>query len=198
MAIITGTSSELSVYLAPDETVTEGWLVLVVDETTYSGLNGITISGTDGPSSISESDSWSDPVTSGRIPVAVDTHFVGPETYPGCENPATNYQVSAVISQMQQIYPDVTSVRYILVYAFDSVTNTPQTFSIEVDSTRVNMLVLAQGVEGDSLVLNENSPFSGSTLVIPEVAPIFLGVAAFGAFGVFLLTTRKSMLHDPL
>ena len=194
MAIITEATSELTATVtANGKTVADVWLVLIVDQATYAGLNSITLSGTDGPTSIDTSDPWSAALTSGRLPEENDPHVV-PIPYPGCTVPQTNYQVAAVISQMSQVHEDVISVRYILVYGFDWVDKqNNRVFTVTVESsTRVNMLVLGQGIEGETDVLNENTPFSGSTLMVPEVGTLLLGLGALAGFALFITLRRKS------
>jgi hypothetical protein len=190
MAIITGSPANLETNSTNGKTINEVWLIFIVDGDTYTSLNTITITGTEGPNTLDKND-FSDPVSSGRIPQASDTNYKLPQTYPGCKTPQTNYQVSAILSQMAQVHTKPTSVRYVLVFAFSSVDGTPKPFTVTVDSTHINVLILAQGKDGETTVLNENSPFSGSSLVIPEPATVLAALASFAAFAIYAGKRRK-------
>lgn len=191
MAIITGSPASLEAYATTGKTIEEVWFIIIIDNDTYNNLNTITIAGTDGPNTLSQTDFTGGPVSSGKIPLASDTNSVPPGAYPGCETPEAQYEVQAILDQMGQVHPKPTSVRYVLVYGFDSVDDTPSSFIVIVDSTHVNVLILAQGKEGETLVLNQNSPFSGSTLIIPELATILTALASFAAFGLYTGKRRK-------
>lgn len=112
-------------------------------------------------------------------------------TYPGCTQ-QTQFSVGAILSQMSQVYP-TTSVRYVLVYAFSSIDTSPKTFTVTVSSPHINLLILAQGRSGSLLTdpLNSNTPFSGSTLVVPELGPILLALASFSALALYAVKRRK-------
>jgi len=191
MAIITGNPAILEAYATTGKTIEEVWFIIIVDEDTYADLSGITIALTDFPTTLSKSDFSTTPVSSGKIPLASDPNYVGPTSYPGCQTPQAQYQVQAILDQMGQVHPKPTSVHYVLVYGFDSVDDTPSPFIVTVDSTHVNVLILAQGKKGETTLLNQNSPFSGSTLIIPELTTILTALASFAAFALYTGKRRK-------
>lgn len=193
MAIITGNPAILEAYATTGKTVEEVWFIIILDEDTYSDLSGITIDLTDFQTTLSKND-FSDPVSSGKIPKADGTDpNKGPDFYPGCTTPQTQYQVQAIRDQMGQVYAKPGSVRYVLVYGFDEVDDVPShgMFTVTVNAPHINVLILAQGINGEDTLLNQNSPFSGSTLIVPELATILTALASFAAFALYTGKRRK-------
>jgi hypothetical protein len=196
MAIITESPADLHINVTTEEkTAHDVWLLFVIDEATYEGLVNITIDGTDGPDVLENEDFTGVPPEDhpSKIPLTDDKNYVdNDKEYPGCTD-QTRYNVNAILSQMSQVYP-TTSIRYVLVYGFDTVNSAGCDFTVTVNSkTHINVLVLAQGringEPGDSL--NSNSPFSGSTLIVPELGTILIASASFGALAFYALRRRK-------
>jgi len=193
MAIITGNPALLEAYATTGKTIEKVWFIIIIDEATYADLSQITISLTDFPTTLSKSD-FSDPVSSGKIPKADGTDpYKGPNSYPGCTTPQTQYQVEAIRDQMGQVHTKPNSVRYVLVYGFDQVDDVPSNgaFTVTIDAPYINVLVLAQGINGEETLLNQNSPFSGSTLIIPELSTVLTALASFAALALYIRKYRK-------
>jgi len=194
LAIITDTTPaflKINVTSGAHSPMYDVWLLFVVDSDTWDNLNSISITGTDGPTTIVKGD-FSGALSSSslKIPGTADTNCLPPSGYPGCI-PQIQYELGAILSQMSQVYA-TTTVYYVLVYAFDMITYpTEEFFSVTVDSTHVNVLILAQGTEVDGNPLTNNSPFSGSTLVILELGPVLLALASFSAFALYAVKRRK-------
>jgi hypothetical protein len=193
MAIITSSPASLQLFVtSAQQPRSDIWLLFLIDEATYNGLTTITLSGTEGPATIAKGQFTTVTVNSGKLPLESDGNYTGGvHTYPGCTK-QTRWSVSAILSQMSQLFA-TTSVRYLLVYAFDSINTTPKPFTVTVNSPHINVLVLAQGRDGGKAgdPLNSNSPFSGSTLITPELGPIVLSLASFGAFAVYAIKRKK-------
>lgn len=195
MAIITSdepATLEIHVTNAQKSPVNEVWLLFVIDEDTYNGLTNIIIDDTDGPTTVLKADFTGGPVSSGQRPLEDDTNDLPNGEYPGCTS-QTQWSVPAIRDQMSQVHPKPSSVRYVLVYGFASIDTSPKAFTVTVVSSHVNVLVLAQGrVEGEADdPLNSNSPFSGSTLIIPELGTVLLALASFSAFALYSFKRRK-------
>jgi hypothetical protein len=191
MAIITSSPADLEISVTSGQQPrTNIWLLFVIDIDTYNGLGTITIGGTDGPTTLSKSDFTGVP-SNNKIPKTNDDNYVGNgHIYPGCTQ-QTQYNVNAIKTQMSQVYP-TTSIRYVLVYGFSSINTSPKSFTVEVDSSHVNLLILAQGRAGSLPTdpLDSNSPFSGSSLVVPELVPILLSLASFSALALYAVKRR--------
>lgn len=126
MAIITSSPADLEISITSGQQPRINiWLLFVIDIDTYNGLGTITISGTDGPTTLSKSDFTGVP-SNNKIPLTNDGNYVGivGHTYPGCTQ-QTQYNVDAIKSQMSQVYP-TTSIRYVLVYGFSSINTSPK------------------------------------------------------------------------
>lgn len=193
MAIITGNPAILEAYATTGKTIEEVWFIVIVDEDTYADLSSIEIALTDFPTTLIKSE-FSGPVSSGKIPEADGTDpNKGPDPYPGCTTPQTQYQVQAIRDQMGQVYAKPDSVRYVLVYGFEEVDDVPShgMFTVTVNAPHINVLILAQGINGEDTLLNQNSPFSGSTLIIPELATILTALASFAALALYAGKRRK-------
>ena len=193
MAIMTEspTQLEISVTNEPHSPTYNVSLIFLIDEDTYDALNTITITNTDWPTTLTKASFTGGPVSSGKLPEASDTNWVGPYSWPGCSAPNNQYEVSAILSQMSQVYP-TTAVRYMIVYAFDSITTSPKLFDVEADSTHINVLILAQGrLTNPEGLLTERSPYTGSTLVVFELGPLVLALASFSALALYALKRRK-------
>ncbi|MGD0494770.1 MAG: hypothetical protein ABSB28_01865 [Candidatus Bathyarchaeia archaeon] len=204
MARITTSSASLEIFVtSSNKNKTNVWLFIALDDATYNGLTSITLSGTQGPATLTKSSFTSIALSGGgKVPLTNDGNYTGDgHTYPGCADNA-RWTVSAIISQMQQVYSAANSIHYGLVYGFDKITTVPQAFTVTVNAPHINVLVLAQGLsEGATtastittltvIPLDSNSPFSGSTLVVPEVGTILAAIASLGAFGLYISKRRK-------
>jgi hypothetical protein len=192
-AIITGNPASLDFFVtSPQKPASNIWLLLIIDDDTYNNLAQVTLTGTDGPGVVTKADFAGTPADS-KIPAASDTHYVG-ATYPGCTT-QTQYQVNAILDQMS--LSAGTSLHYVLIFAFDNANITPQQFNINVQTTapnHVKMLILAQGsIDQDECdPLNSNSPFSGSTFVVPELGTILLVTASFAGLALYGYKRKKN------
>jgi len=72
------------------------------------------------------------------------------------------------------------------------ITKTPQTFNVTLPSTHPRMLVYAIGKSKCSPCLfNMRVPPTRAGFVVPDLAPILLTSASFGAFGIYAIKRRK-------
>jgi len=71
------------------------------------------------------------------------------------------------------------------------ITKTPQTFNITLPSTNPRMLVYAIGKSKCSCLFNMRVPPTRAGFVVPDLAPILLTSASFGAFGIYAIKRRK-------
>jgi len=79
----------------------------------------------------------------------------------------------------------------------DEIWGTPMPLSVTVDSPGcddLKALILAVGQyypDGDLGPFNRSTPYSGSTLVVPEIGTLLLAAASFSAFALYALKRRK-------
>ena len=195
-AIITDSPAflQINVTTAAHSPINDVRLLFVIDHDTYVNLNSINTTGTDWDTTLYPTDFTGGPLSSDgstKIPETNDTNWEGPHPYPGCIH-QTQYELGAILSQMSQVYA-TTMVHYVLVYAFDSISTSEKYFTVNVDSTHINVLILAQGRHGGEAEdpLTNNSPFSGSTLLVPQLAPVLLALASFSAFALYAVKRRN-------
>jgi hypothetical protein len=193
-AIITGNPATLEAFVttAAHSPIYDVWLLVVIDHDTYMNMNSITISDTDYPVTLVPGD-FSAAVTGSpdKIPLTNDGNYSGPTAFPGCQQ-NIQYAYGAVISQMSQVHT-TTTIHYVLVYAFNSITNAPsRVFTVATDSTHINVLILGLGTEEDGTILANNTPFSGSTLHTPQIASILLAIASFSALAIYAVKRKRN------
>jgi len=157
--------------------ITNVWLILSINKDTYDHLVSII---TDITTSFAKSD-FAEAVEAKIPPEAASP------PYPGSKD---QYEVSAIKDAL-----GTTDKIYYAYKAFDisTITTTPQTFTLTVNApgvTKMRVLVLAIGYDesldtkGDG-VFNQKTPYSGSTLVIPEIATLALIASTFSALGIY-------------
>jgi len=181
--IVTTSPADIQIFSTSHTPITNVWLILAVNEDTYDHLTSIAAHTT----TFAKSDF-----------MEVTEDFIPPEdasgSYPGCEH-GDQYQVNAIRDKLG--IPATESVYYAYkAFSIDTVTTSIQTFTFAVNApgvTYLKVLVLANGYYApldnptSDGKLNEKTPWSGSTFVVPEplTLAITLGcVAALGVYGV--------------
>ncbi|HKZ95132.1 MAG TPA: hypothetical protein VJ249_11230 [Candidatus Bathyarchaeia archaeon] len=198
-ARITYTPADLMIYVttarhSPTKNV---WLVIVLNTPTFNALDYITAIGVD--TSVTFDKDRFVLAAEPRIPPEAPD---GPydSTYPGCTYD-DQYAIGGVKDQLGAAGQDV---YYAYKFFKDSVTLTPYEFRLTlnfasaIDVSQIKALVLANGRSipdnnGNyyGLPFDIKTPYSGSTLVVPELAPLFLALSFFTAFGLYAIKRKK-------
>jgi hypothetical protein len=181
--VTTSNPTEMMIYVtAYEQRISSAWVLLVLNTETYNGLDHIDVAGVNYiPDDFRVA-------TENKLPLeAADSEFPG---YPGCENYLT-YSVGAVADKVGG-----GDVYYAVKKVFDyEISTTPVYFTITHygTSTNLRILVLALGRETEtgSGKFNNHSSFSGSTLIVPELATILLATASLSVFGLYKLKRKK-------
>jgi len=179
--LVTETPANLLIYSTGHSPIENVWLLIVMDEATYNGLDDITTLGVTVPKSDFEL------VTTSWLPP-----FKPDPPYPGSY---VRYQVSAIKDKIGT----TGNVYFAVVHILDEITTTPTSFTLTVNletPTSVRVLLIALGrynrVPTDcTLPFNEGSPYSNSTLVVPELETILLLTAPLCALGVYTIKRRR-------
>jgi len=157
---------------------TDPHILLVMTQASWAGLTGnvvVSWTGGGGPLSFSSANF-----------IAVKTGFVLPSgTTHGGRYTVASLQDRLGVSHSDYVY-----------YAHGSflsgpITQTPQTFTITVSSTNLRMLVYAIGKNPGGSLFNNKVPPTIPGFVVPEVAPVLLALASFGALALYALKRRK-------
>jgi len=187
--IVTSSPAQLIIFSESQTPIEKVWLILTINEDTFNHLTSITAHSTP----FAKSD-FNEP-TQDKIPPEAAS---GP--YPGCQQ-GDRYEVSAIKDKLGTSGKVYYSYK---AFSISTVTTTIQTFTLTVNApgvTNMKVLVLANGYyakldEAGDNKLNEKTPYSGSTLVIPEPATLFIILASFAAFGLFEIKgARTSILR---
>lgn len=191
--IVTTSPAEIQIYSQSHTPVENVWLILAINEDTFTYLNTMTADTT-----TFDKNDFAEP-TEAKIPPEAGS---GP--YPGCETGA-QYEVNAIKDKLGT--PQTGKIYYAYKsFSINPITTSIQTFILTVDApgvTQLRVLVLANGYyeqlssSGDHK-LNEKTPWSNSTLVIPEgYGTLLLTIASFAAFGLFATKRKKKLrLHN--
>ena len=201
--IVTGSPADMMIYTTAQTKASYNvHLLLVLNEETYTGLDRIEI--TNGVNVIYYQSDFDDGITnpSEKIPQAdPDTEYLG---YPGCQEDE-RYGVGAVKDKLGT----TGDIYYCIKPVFDYIDTNPTYFTITVygTSTDLKVLVLAFGRTPTTQDLqdplydpfydafddpfNEHSSWSGSTLIVPELATILLATASLSVFGLYTLKRKK-------
>jgi len=167
---ITTSPANLMIYHTGEANITDVRLLIVIDKSTYDGLEEIT---TNTSLSISQNDFQE---------VKVKKLDFG-----NCE-----YEVSAIKSKLGVGNKD--AIYYCFTPFLSKITKTPTYFTLTVtltvNSNSVRVLVLALGKDCSD-VFNACSSFSKSTFVIPEPATIFMAVASIAALGAYAYKRKR-------
>lgn len=190
-AILTESPADLQINVTSPahSPITDVWLLFVADEDTKTHITSITTNIT----------SWTVDATH----FALVTDAVPPQgpgggvggTYPGCEA-YDQYQPGGLRGQLG--LGDQDNIYYTYAYLIDQITTTPTMFTLTVEApgaSEMKVLVLALGYNAQlpnaSGKLNERSPYSGSTLVVPQLSTFLLVVASFSALGLYAIRRKK-------
>ena len=180
--LVTETPANLLIYSTGHSPIENVWLLMVMDETTYNGLDNITTTlGVTVPKLDFEL------VTTSWLPP-----FEPDPPYPGS---CVRYQVSAIKDKIGT----TGNVYFAVVHILDEITTTPTPFTLTVNletPTSVRVLLIALGrynkVPPDCLLpFNEGSPYSNSTLVVPELETILLITAPLCALGAYAIRRKR-------
>lgn len=180
--IVTTSPADIEIFSTSHTPITNVWLVLIVDQNTYDHLVDIMAHTTQ----FLKAD-FAMPAES-KIPPEEASG-----SYPGTED---QYNVATVKDKM------ATSGNVYYAYkafSISTITTVPQTFTLTVNAPgadSLKVLVLANGYyaqldnKGNGK-LNQSTPWSGSTFVVPEPATIALIASSFGALGIFAVKRKK-------
>jgi len=184
--LLTDTPANLLIYSTGHSPIENVWLLMVMDEATYNGLDNITTTlGVTVPKSDFEL------VTTLWLP----PFFPDPLTDPPYPGSCVRYRVSAIKDKIGT----TGNVYFAVVHILDEITTTPTPFTLTVNletPTSIRVLLIALGrynkVPTDCLLpFNEGSPYSNSTLVVPELETILLITAPLCALGVYTIKRRR-------
>ena len=198
-ARITYTPADLMIYVttAQHSPTKNVWLVIVLNQPTYDALDYITAAGVD--VSVTFDKARFMLATESRIPPEAADGPYDP-TYPGCVFD-DQYAIGAIKDQLGAVDQNV---YYAYKFFKDSVMVTPYEFQLTlnfasaIDVSQIKALVLASGRAipdaNDNyygLPFDIHTPYSGSTLVVPELTPILLALSPFVALGLYAIKRKK-------
>ena len=184
--LVTDTPADLLIYSTGHSPIENVWLLMVIDEATYTGLENITTSiGVTVPKSDFKL------VTTKWLPPFLPDLSTDPP-YPGS---CVRYEVSAIKDKIGT----TGNVYFAIVHILDEITTTPTPFTLTVNletPTSIRVLLIALGrynkFPTDCLLpFNEGSPYSNSTLVVPELETILLITAPICALGVYTIKRKR-------
>ena len=184
--VATTSPADMMIYVTSyEQRITSAWILLVLNQETYDGLDHIEVA------SVTYNPSDFHVATEDKIPLrAAGSEGAG---YPGCEG-YLQYPIGAVKDWVGATGEDV---YYAVKKVFDfEIDTTPVFFTITHygTSTDLKILVLALGRETETGLegpFNNHSSFSGSTLIVPELATILLATASLSVFGLYKLKRKK-------
>jgi len=207
--IVTTSPADLIIYNTDDAHVlTDLWLMLVINEPAFDHLSSISTntSLTFLPAHFTEIDGIVSP--SHKIPLSPPGSETHPAygSWPGME-PDDQYNVGSIRSKLE--IPKITDSEYeSMYYAVGDLDSSsgwidhgptgldktdPEFFTVTVDlggwGGNWKVLVLALGYTQDGahtqeFMLNVHSPYTRSTLIVPELSTILLAIASLSAFGL--------------
>ena len=152
-------------------------ILLVMSQASYDGLTGdVTVTWNGGSTSFAKADF-----------TGVSTGYVPPS---GTTN-GGRYTVASLRDHLG--VPHSENVYYVLgSFLAAPITNTPQSFTVAFTSTHSRMLVYAVGKSGSSNLYDNKVPPTIPGFVVPEVGPVLLALASFGALGLYAFKRRKT------
>jgi hypothetical protein len=180
--LITDTPASLLIYSVGHAPIKNVWLLIIMDENTYDNLVSITTN-----LSVTVPKTDFNLVTTAWLP----PHEADPP-YPGSY---VQYQVSAIEDKMST----TGEIYFAVVPILDEITTSPTAFTLTVNlntATEINVLLLGLGrydeesVDG-VLPFNEGTPYSNSSLVVPELGTILLIVASLCALGLYMIKRKR-------
>jgi hypothetical protein len=189
--IVTHNNADLMILHTGNGPIKNVWLLIVLNKPTYDALDRITINGSD---FMMKSDFSL--VSAKKIPPVMPNFAIN---YPGS---LCQYEVAAIKDKMDETG---NPVYYGAMFFLNQITKMPTyfTFTLELTSSVSDLkaLILALGrydMFGSSNLdcrrlqpFNVASAFSKSTLVVPEVATVFIAAAPLGALGLVYVCKRK-------
>jgi hypothetical protein len=89
--------------------------------------------------------------------------------------------------------PHSESIYYVLgPFLAGPITQTHQSFIVTLESEAPKMLVFAVGKTNSSTLFNNKVPPTIPGFVVPELAPVLLALASFGALALYIVKRRKT------
>jgi len=186
--IVTGSPSDLWIFAVGHTPIKNIWFIIVLNDATYSNLVEIDINGvTFVPGDFTEIDS----TASDAFKIPPDLPLLdGVGILSG-----DKYNAGSLRDKLDA---NGESIWYACEDSgIDEITTSPTTLTVEVDSPGcddIKALILAVGQyypTGATGPFNESTPYSGSTLVVPELSTIILALSSFGAFALYTVKRRK-------
>jgi len=151
-------------------------ILLVMTEASHHDLTGdVVVSWSSGSTSFSAADFT--PVTTGFVPPS--------DTTPGGRYTVASLQDHIGVSHSEMIF-------YALgPFLSSALTHSAQTFQVTLPSTSPRMLIYAIGKTEGSEIFDAKVPPTIPGFVVPEVAPVLLAAASFGALALYAIKRRK-------
>jgi len=152
-------------------------VLLVMTEASYSGLSGdVVVSWTGGSTNFPKTAFL--PVNTGYVPTSGTTE--------GGRYTVASLQDHLGVSHSEMVY-----------YAHgpflaEPITQTHQTFTVNLPSTNPRMLVYAIAKCDGSTLFNQKVPTTIPGFVVPELGPALLAIASFGALALYTVKRRKT------
>jgi hypothetical protein len=172
------------------------WLLFAIDSTTFSGEGNIVIVGPQGSRSVAIS-STNFLLASGKVLPTISGIAPNGDPYPGTVANSNQYQTASLASNLGSsavyyTYVDVTT----LLNGNALVYGTPQDVSVTVNSAvNFQILICALATDSAATPLDQQTPLSGSTLVLvttPEISTLILIPTALGAGAIFMKRKQKA------
>jgi|WetSurMetagenome_2_1015567.scaffolds.fasta_scaffold86847_3 hypothetical protein len=191
------TTCDLSI-TANNIKLTSVWLILVIDEATYTGGGSITVQGPVSPSKSVTIDSTNFLIVTGDVPPSsAGTAPNGVDSYPGCPTNEAYNKVDKQIGggKTYYTYIDITGT----LTGSQLLSGFPQKITITISGDnviKVLVLVMGHDANDDSTTgLGQRSPYSESTLfVLPEYSLPLIGICScFAAFAIY--KKGRGILH---
>jgi hypothetical protein len=182
--VVTTSPVDMMIYVtAYEQRIQSAWVLLVINQETYDGLDHVDVAG------VNYYTSDFNAITENKVPPKAPDG-----DYPGCDG-YLQYATGAVKDWVDATGEDAYyAIKEVFDYIID---DTPVYFTITHygTSTEFRILVLALGREvlSDPYEgpFNNKSSFSGSTLIVPELATILLATASLSVFGLYKLKHKK-------
>lgn len=181
--IVTASPATINIFsTSPSHSpITNIWLTISINKDTYDHLTSITADTT----TFTKADFTE--LTAAKIPPAEPSG-----TYPGCET-GDQYESAAIMSKLGN--PPKAYYAY-KAFSINTITTAPQTFTVTANApgtADLKILILANGYgsTGTEGKFNQKTPFSGSTLITPEVPTLVLAASSFIALAVYGIKRRK-------
>jgi len=162
-------------------------ILLVMSADSWNGLTGnVVVSWSGGSVSFTKAEFAGIQENSVKVPLSGTTPG-------GCYTVASlkdhlSYGLSEPISASETIYWGMKP------FLSGDLTGTPQAFTVAFTSTHPRMLVYALGKTEGSDLFDNKVPPTRPGFIVPELGPILLVLASFGAFAVYAIRRRKASI----